>query len=308
MEKDHISDSGSQASNSKKDSEIEVLCACDAKYLPHAATMLCSLLEHNSICRIHLFYSSVEERELAKMKSLVARYETKIASYKIEPADFTDLRVDKWASPAVYYRFLAPRLLPTDVKKVLYLDLDIIVRGSLKNLWNTDLTGCALAAVPDLGNASQMALGLPTGAKYFNSGVLLINLQFWRQNSVPERAIAFARENPEKVQYWDQDALNGSLVDKWCELPAYWNWLYWSRPSEHDTEEQPAIVHFHGQHKPWHWSNTHPFRQEYRKYRGRTPWPYREEGVPALPRRLARIILPNSLRRWLRSWILSTQA
>ena len=101
LEKDHISDSGSRASNSKEGSEIEVLCACDAKYLPHAATMLCSLLEHNSICRIHLFYSSVEERELAKMKlPLVATYETKIASYKM-----------KQRTSQIYASINGPRLL-----------------------------------------------------------------------------------------------------------------------------------------------------------------------------------------------------
>ena len=197
---------------------MEVLCACDQRFLPHTATMLCSLLEHNSVSRIHLFYSSVSEHELAKLEALVARYASKISFYEIVLADLQDLRVDKWASVAVYYRLLAPRLLPADLDKVLYLDFDIIVRQSLKDLWNIDLTGHALGAVPNFEDDARKALGLPEGTKYFNSGVLLINLWFWRQSNVAERAISFIRNNPTKVQYWDQDALNATLVRSWIEL------------------------------------------------------------------------------------------
>jgi lipopolysaccharide biosynthesis glycosyltransferase len=291
----------SARSRSGRDGEMEVLCACDERYLPHVATMLCSLLEHNGGCRIHLFYSTIAGTELAKLKSLVSRYESEIILYEVVPADIEDLRIDKWASIAVYYRLLAPRLLPKDISKVLYLDADIVVRRSLTQLWNTDLTNYALAAVS--------SFDLPPGTKYFNSGVLLINLQFWRQNDVPERAIAFARNNPDKMQYWDQDALNAILVGRWFELPLWWNWHDWVHTSLPGTKLEPAIVHFIGGGKPWHWSNSHPFKGEYHRYRLKTPWrTYRLEGKPCLRQRVVgflrvcgRMLLPGSLRRWLRS-------
>ena len=295
---------------------MEVLCACDQRFLPHTATMLCSLLEHNSVSRIHLFYSSVSEHELAKLEALVARYASKISFYEIVLADLQDLRVDKWASVAVYYRLLAPRLLPADLDKVLYLDSDIIVRQSLKDLWNIDLTGHALGAVPNFEDDARKALGLPEGTKYFNSGVLLINLRFWRQSNVAERAISFIRNNPTKVQYWDQDALNATLVRSWIELQPPWNWQFRRRNAGPGNQLQPAIVHFITDDKPWHWSNTHPFKQEYHQYRLKTPWSlYKQEGRPPPPQRLgrflrnvARVVLPNGLRRWLRSRILGLQA
>jgi hypothetical protein len=86
---------------------MEVLCTSDERYLPHAATMLCSLLDRNSGRRIP-FYSSVGSHELAKLKSLTARYGSEIALYEALPSDFEDLRVDKWVSFAVYYRLLGP--------------------------------------------------------------------------------------------------------------------------------------------------------------------------------------------------------
>ena len=294
---------------------MEVLCAFDERYLQHTATMLCSLLEHNTVSRIHLFYSSVDDEELAKLESFVAGYGSGIARYEMAPANFQDFRVDKWASIAAYYRILAPRVLPADIDKILYLDSDIIVRKSLNELWQCDLSDQALAAVEDEGDGVQRAVGWwPAGTRYFNSGVLLINLEFWRQNSVSERAINFIRDNPEKVTYWDQDALNAILVHRWIKLPTRWNFQ--------ETGKDPAIVHFIGEEKPWHRSLKHPFKYEYHKYRVKTPWPqYKLAGRSSLSRRLhgslrgvagslrkfARAMLPGLLKRWLRLHLMSSQ-
>ena len=295
--------------------KMEILCATDERYLPHAATMLCSLLEHNSVPRIHLFHSSIFSRDLAKLRSLVARYGGQITFYEIAPADFEDLRVDKWVSMAAYYRLLAPRLLPAEVDKVLYLDLDIIVRGSLSWLWDTDITDYALAAASShYEDDARKALGLPAGTKCLNSGVMLINLKFWRQDKVSERAISFARDNPDAVQYWDQDALNAILANQWIELPSYWNWREGQRELVLGTGTEPTIVHFWTEDKPWQWSNAHPFKREYRQYRLKTPWRrYKEDGQPSLTlgawlRSLARIILPSSLREWLRLRVMNSRA
>jgi lipopolysaccharide biosynthesis glycosyltransferase len=163
--------------------------------------------------------------------------------------------------------------------------------------------------VSNYEDEARKALGLPEGTKYFNSGVLLINLSFWRKNNVAERAISFVRNNPDKVQYWDQDALNAILINQWVELPTCWNWQYWWRTSYPETEQEPAIVHFITSDKPWHWSNSHIFKQEYHQYRIKTPWRrYKLEGRPGSWQRLSRVlrsvgrtVLPASFRRWMRS-------
>lgn len=295
---------------------MDVLCACDNRYLPHAATMLCSLLEHNIVKRVHFFYNAVTDSELLKLKSFALGYGCDIFCYQINPNDFQDLRVDKWASTAVYYRLLASRLLPADLKKVLYLDSDIIVRGRLGELWGTDLTGYALAAVPDYWQHPQSLEVLPKGKKLFNSGVLLINLKYWRTHNVPEQAIAFVKDNPEKVQFWDQEALNAILVSQWIELPVGWNAQgekHWAHASV-GTKTGPAIVHFINSEKPWHWSSDHAFKAEYHKYRRKTPWSqYQQDGRPPLPQRLRRsvrrflrMMLPRPLRRWLRLRIMNS--
>jgi lipopolysaccharide biosynthesis glycosyltransferase len=288
--------------------EMQVLCACDGRYLPHAATMLCSLLEHNNVSKIHLFYSSIAAYELAKLKAFVAKYRTTLVCYDLGLADLQGLKVDKHISVAVYYRLLATRLLSHDIARILYLDSDLIVRRSLRSLWNIDLTDYGLAAVVDYEEEeAPKTLGFPLGTKYFNSGVMLINLQFWKQYNVAARAINFIRENPEKVRYWDQDGLNAILVTQWIELSDYWN----AQSGAGWVGENPAIVHFSSPRKPWEWSSKHySFEHEYRKYRLKTPWRrYREEGRPSPLRRFgyflrsfARAVLPGSVRQRLRQY------
>ena len=308
-----------------QDNQIEVLCGCDERYLRHAATMLCSLLEHNSVSRIHIFYSGVAGVELVSLRSFVANYGSELVCHEMAAQDFRDLRVDKGSSLssiANYFRLLAPRVLPSNISKILYLDSDIIVRRSLRDLWSVDLRDHALAAVECSywDPKEDFFVKLPSGAKYFNSGVLLINLDYWRQNNVYERTVAFVKEYPERVNLYDQDALNAILAFCWISLPAIWNEQArskLSRPALRDKHVlDPAIVHFVGFDKPWYWSCNHPFRYEYHKYRRKTPWwQYKLQDKPSLPQRLiyylryfARMVLPGSLRQWLRLRVVTSRA
>jgi lipopolysaccharide biosynthesis glycosyltransferase len=269
---------------------MEVLCACDKRYVPHTATMLCSLINHNNGCRIHILHCDDAREALLKLRTFVEGMGSQAVLYQIRPEDLSDVRVDKWFSIAAYYRLVGPRVLPTSLSKILYLDSDVVVLRSLGDLWNTDLYDHALAAVEDID-------ARPVAFKNFNSGVMLMNLEFWRQNDVGERAIAFARNHPEKIEYHDQDALNAILAGKWVELPAIWN----DQINHFDIGMVPladvAIMHCAGAIKPWHWSWNlsvpHPLKSEYHRYRRQTPWP--------LSLREGRVIVPWQLSGYLRA-------
>lgn len=279
--------------------KMDVLCACDERYVPHTATMLCSLLEFNANSKIHILHDSAAGSELLKLKSFAQENGSEVTLYPMSPDHFHDLRVD-WLSPAAYYRLLAVRVLPQALTKVLYLNSDIIVRRSLAKLWDTDLDGYGLAAVKDLAQ--------PLGVTKFNSGVMLLNLDYWRRNKVGEQAIAFARDNPEKVVLHDQDALNAILVDRWVQLAATWNYQLYQSESGMRPLLDAAIVHYSGFVKPWHWSWNfvvpHPLKYEYHRYRKRTPWRRYalREGRRVLPWRAGfvrvamKIVLPRSIR------------
>jgi lipopolysaccharide biosynthesis glycosyltransferase len=288
---------------------MEVLCGFDERFVPHAATMLCSLLENNLVSRVHILHSAFVGQDSERLKSLIkklealiVKYECQLVCYEVRSEEFCELRVDETSSVANYFRLLAPRVLPAHVMKILYLDSDVIVRGSLLDLWNCEVSGYALAAVEDSfwDPKSQWSyVEIPKGARYFNSGVMLINLDYWRQNNVGERAIAFIRDNPTKVNYYDQDALNAILVNSWISLSPIWN---------HHIPN-PAIVHFIGEDKPWRWSTKHAYKMEYYRYRRKTPWRHywlaegwvvSQRTLSRSLRRFARAVLPGSLQQWLR--------
>lgn len=78
-------------------------------------------------------------------------------------------------------------ILPEDVKKVLYLDCNIVVARSLRDLWNTDITDYAAGAVIDSGHFNEWRnkmVGISVAEHYFNSGVLLVNVDYWCKNHV----------------------------------------------------------------------------------------------------------------------------
>ena len=186
---------------------------------------------------------------------------------------------------ATYYRLFMADILPKSIEKVLYLDGDMIVRHSLLPIWNTDITSYAIAAVSDAPLIEyENRLKIPSGAGYFNAGVLLINLNYWREHNVTQMFNEYVDNNDIVYTYHDQDLLNSVLWDKKVKLPIKYNFisgfLLKSLRSDFMTEEvleaqkDPVIVHFGNIYKPWelYVRNPHPFSSTFYKYQNMTMW------------------------------------
>jgi lipopolysaccharide biosynthesis glycosyltransferase len=139
--------------------------------------------------------------------------------------------VSRGATRANYLRLFMDRVLP-DRDRVLYLDSDVLVLGDLAPLLATDLGELPLAAVRDptqgvyrYGNAlpGWRELGIPPDREYFNSGVMLARLEQCRRAGLFERALRFMEERPDCIVWWDQDALNWAVDDRWLRLDRTWN-------------------------------------------------------------------------------------
>jgi lipopolysaccharide biosynthesis glycosyltransferase len=200
-------------------------------------------------------------------------------------------RFRNWPSMAIYFRLLAPILLPKDITRVIYLDSDLIVRKSLSELWSVDCGKRGIVAVHDAGMTTHARrLGIQED-EYFNSGVMLIDLEIWRNDKIHEQVIRFIIENPEKIEYPDQDGLNAVIHGDWVRVSYTWNAQHKPKLGEANRliMADPHIVHFSGIGvKPWYYGIDHPFKSEYRKYRKATPWPrYRETGKPNILLRVA---------------------
>jgi lipopolysaccharide biosynthesis glycosyltransferase len=276
----------------KKPNKMHIIIASDESYIPHAATMLCSLLENNTgSIKIFLLHDGIKNKQIKLLGKFINKYGAEFETIEIHHAALSSLKINDYYKPVNYFRLLIPEILPGDIGKALYLDTDLIVRKPIDALWNIDLNDYLLAAVEDakVTNSHKEQLGLPPNTKYFNSGVLLINVDQWRRQSVHFKVIDFIRNNPDKISLVDQDGLNAVLYEKWMRLPLIWNLqaglLFGSRYLIRfaDIITDPAIVHFtENRAKPWQNSSLqYPYCSEYNEYRQKTPWPkYKLDNLP----------------------------
>jgi lipopolysaccharide biosynthesis glycosyltransferase len=166
--------------------------------------------------------------------------------------------------------------------RALYLDPDIIVTGSIAELWNTDLLGRAVGAVPIPGSTRPALIGMAPDALYFNAGVMLFDLNAWRRRQYCDLCLRCLKENPEKAIDADQDILNLCLANDWLSLPFRWNaitpfYLPWhdlqlTAAEIEEVRAEARIIHFNGTAKPWSYIGNHPLSEEYWKYLRLTEW------------------------------------
>lgn len=214
-----------------------------------------------------------------------------LATHEVDDPRLAGLPGAGRISTVMWYRILLPELLP-DVDRVLYVDCDVVATADVGPLATVDLGGAAVGAVHNVpyGGADDDArVGLADGQRYFNSGVLLMDLDRWRERRTTDQLVAFARTETERLVFPDQDALNAVLAGDRAVLHPRWNCqntLFFSPEAAavfgHDVVRaacnDPALVHFEGPAlaKPWHYLSIHPHRATYRRHRAATPWP---EGV-----------------------------
>lgn len=240
------------------------------------------------------------------------QFGNRIAFFTITPEmtkDFPFGRADqpKHVSVATYYRLFITEFLPKTVEKIIYLDGDIIVRNSLADLWATDIDNYALGVIGDMHEVKHIQSGrLPYDVKnegYFNAGVLLINVKYWRENNCLKACYDVIEKYQELLILHDQDVLNIAFHNKKKWLSVTYNmqtgFLFkdqriWNVPHiEEDlnvVKHDPVIVHYTTLDKPWKLECFHPYCKDWRKNFFRTQWKNEkledEESHPTLKRRI----------------------
>lgn len=261
--------------------KIEIAVAIDKSYLQHFYVLLESIKKYKSpydFYMINVMHSNLENQDIAILKN---NYKCvfDFNFYNMRDYQLDDLYINAHVTTETYYRILLPNILPQALKKVLYLDCDLIVNHNLAELWNYGIESSAVGAVFDYkAQFRKDELNIPINYDYFNAGVLLINLDYWRKHEFVQKLLQFIRENPDKLLYWDQDALNALMYNKVTFLPVNWNvQSVMFELSEQDrklveAKKNPYIIHFTGATKPWHISSNNPYKFKYLNYLERTPY------------------------------------
>ena len=264
-------------------SEIDIACSTDDNYAEYCAVMLCSVLENNTDAKVtvHVLVDSLSESNKSILCSIVQRYGQRVVFYTVDSGKLKNVKYRKNnpLSSAAYYRIILGSALPESVDKVLYLDCDLLVLGSLRSIWKLELKDYALAAVKDqeclpVNEEHRLQLNFSYRQPYFCSGVMLINLKYWRENGVEEKLIEFACRD-RFVYFHDQDALNFLFAGKWIELSPKWNRFnlvafdkknFETFDDEREYLYNPKVLHYASPAKPWFNICFVNMRAEFEKY------------------------------------------
>jgi lipopolysaccharide biosynthesis glycosyltransferase len=174
----------------------------------------------------------------------------------VNPSIFGNATLGPGQSHMTYCRTLLPQLL--DVPRLIYLDCDVLVFRDLSELFDLELSpGKILAAVPDsqtltLGDDSHVlagAMNLSADGRYFNAGVMLLNLDELKKQNFTEKSLEFFTSWRGDYRFWDQSAINLLLHGQIEELPEHWNRAAW-RFDEQDDNSLDCILHYTSS-APW---------------------------------------------------------
>ncbi len=263
---------------------IHIAAAVDDNYVQHLGVMLCSLFENNNHkFHIHLLKTRISQRNLEALHTIIDTYKQAITVIDTQFENGQQFFISGHITLESYLKIFLPKYIASETDKVLYLDADIIVNQNIEPLWSSDINTHLLGAVEDVTLDRQKALKNPANYKYFNAGVLLINLKKWREHNIMEKALVFIENHHELILYHDQDALNAVLYDQWLSLHPKYNMqaplymeefeTYYGNPKElEEAKKDPVIIHYSAPLKPWHYLSYHPYTSEYYKYLSLTPW------------------------------------
>ena len=263
----------------------EVFFATDKEYIPHLTTAINSLLQNNQNLHINVISQLQSKDGIWKiLRELINRHDSEIEFHLPDKINFEDLKTPFHLKVSAYYRLLIPYIAKSD--KVIYLDSDIIINSSLDDLFNTQFyNDNYIAAVEEPGFTRHFDLEMDNTSKYFNTGVMVINVKKWKETYLTSRVIDFVRRKPEVILFGDQCGLNAVINGQWNTISPKFNLTsaYAYQENDHlscsyslkeriNSRRNPTIIHYTGSLKPWHFCNDHPFKQLYWKYRNQTKY------------------------------------
>jgi len=253
-----------------------VLFAIDSGYVAHLSAALYSLLKSNEhrTFDIVVLTTNISQNERSKLDYITDLFGSNLKVELLRDSLFDGLKVNYHFQKSNYYRLFAAEFIKDS--KCLYLDADIIVTSSLDELLDVELGDYYLAAVENPGFDRHSELSMRPTSKYFNSGVMLLNLNKWRQLCVKDLVIDVVKNKPDAIHFVDQCGLNSVVDGEWVELDPMYNvqtcMLEAQLFSFDFVQKNSKIIHFTGSSKPWCLHNDHPFKKKYWLNRNKTPY------------------------------------
>lgn len=238
---------------------MNLFISADDNFLLPAKVMLTSFLVNNrqEFHNIYFLYSSMQQENLSALNDLVSRYEARFIPVFMDESDFSGFHTTKAFPLLVYFRLMIPHHLPESEDRAIWMDVDLVVNGSLEEFYHQNLGDNYLAACRDIGAQERPALlGCPPDTAYVNTGVLLYNVAAMRRYALSD-FYQYYLDHRQNILWPDQDIINGMFAGKikvWdCDIYNV-QIVYSPESPKYDLpllRSSARVIHFIGRFKPW---------------------------------------------------------
>lgn len=271
---------------------IEIALCTDNNYVIPTGVLIHSIEKTNKAEHIHynIVTEHLSEESKNNLKDCLSNENSTISFYFVNKDILKNcpVRSGDHITIATYYRILFPTIFPKSISKILYLDGDMICVNSINELWNEDISNYSSGVVIDVYSSDirrQNRLDLPLANEYFNAGMMLINLDYWREYDIQNKTLQYIFENQDVCIAHDQDGLNKTLsntikllnprfnlqLDFWKSTEALFIHRKHFEGIKHAIKN-PCILHFTGSEKPWHKECVYPLKDLWFYFLKGTKW------------------------------------
>jgi len=261
-----------------------VAMSCSNEYVPYLSVYLCSIIEHasdNHNYDLIVFERSITEENKRILKDFVERDNISLRFTNPMPIlqQYSNLKFPPHYNLECYFRLTSPFILK-NYDKIIFTDVDLVFQQDIANLYKIninnalgacqDLVYCSFLDTPglDYTDYATKELELKNPYKYFNTGVMLLNLDYFRQNQISEKLLDMANERQYRIL--EQDILNKFFKEDITYIDDAWNFptmnpMYLKFMENLQEEyklrykkahDNPYIIHWAGRAKPWLDPNT----------------------------------------------------
>ncbi|ALB48766.2 glycosyltransferase family 8 protein [Clostridium beijerinckii NRRL B-598] len=285
----------------RRENSMHIVYASDDNFAEIMGVSIVSLFENNKDMEeivIYILDSGINDKNKKRIESVFQKYNRCnplwITATNINVVLGMKVNQDR-GSLSQFARLFVSRVLPKELDRVLYLDCDITIDKSLNELWNMDMKGKIVAALQDaFAPWYRKNLGLRENDIMFNSGVMLIDLNRWKEEHVEEKILRFIKKYNGLVPQGDQGVLNAILSSETEPLNprfnsvtifhdfTYENMLIYRKPPIFYSKEEikeavtnPVIIHFTTSFlskRAWIEGSEHPYAKRWQEYKSISPW------------------------------------
>ena len=274
-----------------KSDNLHIAISSDANYAKLVSILLVSLFENNkwaNCITVHLLSNNIDEESIKQIERHIPCGQGVLNVYDISDINSRlKVRVPPTISISSYSRLFLSSLLSSDIDKVIYMDVDAIVSGSLEKLWNTDMKDYQIAGVlDDVSLYAKKAIGLSLNTAYVNAGFLVLNIKQWREDDIEAKILDYLIAHNGNVFHHDQGLINAVCIRKMI-LPVNYNMVtnffvfpyhsfkqqpFYSEEEMEGGKKHPIFIHFTAgvANRPWMVNCKHPLKDIFLNYKAKS--------------------------------------